>query len=181
MLELKRVVITSDSRVVVTRGSPELSGRSEEGTGSVVLDTIPGMTMASVEEEEDGTEVWLSLEMELGMETGPVVLVKIVGSENTNSVVGMLVTSVMKVSTGNGTMAVELAPSIMLVKMSVSDGSKMVDEATPVVPGPVMPSRVEVGVSMTEISSPLAVEVGVSMTEVSSRSEERRVGKECPV
>lgn len=126
-----------------------------------MIDTIPGMIMTSVEEEEDGTEVWLSLEMERGMETGPVVLVDIVGSENTDSVVGMLVTSVMEVSTGNGTTAVELVPSRMLVIMSVSNGSKMVDEAGPVVPGPVMPSKVEVGVSMTEVSSPLAVVVGV--------------------
>ena len=162
MLELRRAEVAPGSFVVVTEGSPELSGRSEEGTGSVVIDTIPGMIITSVE-EEDGTEVWLSLEMERGMETGPVVLVEIVGSENTDSVVGMLVTSMMEVSTGNGTTAVELVPSRMLVIMSVSDGSKMVDEAGPVVPGPVIPSKVEVGVSMTEVSSPLAVVVGVGV------------------
>lgn len=143
MLELRCAEVVSDFRVVVTGGSPELSGRSEEGTGSVVLDTIPGMIITSVEEKEDRTEVWLSLEME----TGPVVLVEIVGSENTDLVVGMLVTSVTEVSTGNGTTVVELAPSRMLVIMSVSDGAKMVEDA-PVVPGPVMPSKVEVGVSM---------------------------------
>lgn len=168
MLELRRAEVVSDSRVVVvTGGSPELSGRSEEGTGSVVLDTIPGMIITSVEEEEDGTEVWLSLEMERELETGPVVLVEIVGSGNTDSVVGMLVTPVTEVSTGNGTTVVELAPSRMLVIMSVSDGSKMVEDA-PVVPGPVMPSKVEVGVSMKEVSSPLAVLVGVRVLVGSS-------------
>ena len=102
------------------------------------------------------------------MDTGPVVLVEIVGSENTGSVVGMLVTSVMEVSTGNGTTAVELVPSRMVVTMSVSDGSKIVDQAAPVVPGPVIPSKVEVGVSMTEVSSPLAVVVGVRVLVGSS-------------
>lgn len=167
VLERRRAEVASCSVVVVTGGSPELSGRSEEGTGSVVLDTIPGMITSSVEEEEDGTEVWLSLGTEREMETDPVVLVEIIGLENTDSVVGMLVTSVTEVSTGNGTTAVELVPSRMLVTMSVSDGSKMVEDA-PVVPGPVMPSRVEVGVSMTENSSPPAVLVGMGVLVGSS-------------
>lgn len=168
MLELRRAEVASCSVVVVvTGGSPELSGEPEEEIGSVVLDTIPGMMITSVEEEEDGTEVWLSLEMERGIEAGPVVLVEIVGSENTDSVVGMLVTSVMEVSTGNGTTAVELVPSRMLVTMSVSDGSKIVEDAS-VVPGPVMPSKVEVGSSVTEDSPPLAVLVGVRVLGCSS-------------
>lgn len=147
----------------------------------MVTDTTPGI-MAMAVEEENGTEDGLSLEMETGEGTGPVVSAEKVGSENTDSVV-WLAMSVMEVSIGRSVAgAVELAPSRMLVTTptrSEVDGSK--PEKAPVVPGPVMPSRVEDGASVTvDPSSPVMVLLMISsapvLVGVTSSSETVFVG-----
>ena len=124
--------------------------------------------------EEDGTEDGLSLEMGIREGTGPVDSEEMVSSENTDSVV-WLEMSVIEVSIGKSVtsvgVAVALALSMMLVTISGSSDVEMSKsmevEGAPVVPGPVMPSIVDVGASVTVgSSSPLAVLVTISSSRV---------------
>lgn len=160
--EISGTDVTSASAVVnVKEGNPELSGRSEDGRGTAVTDTIPG-NMAMAVKEEDVTEDGLSLAMETGIGTGPVVSAENIGSGNTDSVVWLAVSVrevAVSVSIGPSVaVAVELTPSRMLVIISRPEVGSSKVVATPVEPGPVIPSRIEDGASVVvDSSSPVAV------------------------